>query len=105
MVRVDNPYIFFNPDDIMQLLADEEVWKNLEAAQLTPEDVRDLRARLVEAIAESCERATELPVNQAGEPAALAGQYNFVLHKFSPGPLRLHAGGRGHRQQLSAGSI
>ena len=89
MASEENPYIFFNPDEITQLLADEEVWENLASLKLPPDDTSQLREQLLEEVASACMSATQLPVNQPGETSAIAGKYNFVLHKFCWGTLKM----------------
>lgn len=89
MVSEENPYIFFNRDELTQLLADEEVWENLAALKLPPDSNSQLHEQLLKEVAEACASATLLPVNQPGETAALAGKHNFVLHKFCWGTLKM----------------
>lgn len=87
MSHFEDPYINFGKSEIWQELVDPELQKWINS--LPPEESKQLQSDVVEAIASSLERANELPPNQAGQTEALLGKYNFILHKFCLGALKI----------------
>jgi hypothetical protein len=87
MPHFEDPYISFDKTEIWQQLDDPELQKWVNS--LPPEESQHLRSTIVEAIATSLERANKLAPNQAGQTEALAGKYNFVIHKFCWGALKI----------------
>lgn len=89
MAHFEDPYISFSREELPQQLEDTELWKYLNSLQAPREEIQRLQGEIVEAVAGSLERASQLPANQAGRTEDLAGKHNFVLHKFCWGALKL----------------
>lgn len=89
MVVKDTPFIFFDREELKQMLVEEQVWEDFDSLGLPAETSRRLRELMFEQTAALCAQATLLPVNEPGKVSALAGKHNFVLHKFCWGTIKM----------------